>query len=303
MTLAEWKKVFTLKTVEEGIIISKYKAKDIEIEIPSHIGNKRVFAIGNMAFKGKEIETIVIPDTVEIIGERAFCDCKKLKKVVLDKSVLIDSVAFYGCDSLADESGFVIVNHILFRYLGQEKNVAIPEGVIVIDEGAFERCRTIESVSIPASVNTIKNAAFFSCRNLSAVKIENNKIAIHAGAFDACDKLTDADGHIVFGDYLYRCNTNQERVIVPSVVNRIGGQSMSYSTTVKCIVVPEGVTTIEACAFMSCASTLESVELPCTVTSIHAQAFVLCNKLTITAPKDYYAIVYAKEANIPYIEK
>ena len=302
MTLAEWKKIFTLKGTEEGIIIAKYKAKDTIVEIPSHIGDKPVFAIGDMAFKGKEIEEIVIPDTVKIIGERAFCDCKHLYKVVMPENVHTDPIAFYGCDRLADETGFVILNRTLFRYIGQDKNVKIPDYVEVIDQGALERCRFIESVVIPNSVQQIRNAAFFGCKKLSSVIIENSNAIIFPGAFDECEKLADSDGNIIFNDYLYQCNTNQSHVVIPSVVKRIGRQSMKYSSILQSMVVPDGVTTIEAFAFMNCSSNFETIELPGSITSIQANAFSLCKKLTITAPKGSYAIEYAKESNIPFIE-
>lgn len=302
MTVTEWKKIFTLKESEEGIIIAKYKAKDPVVEIPSHIGDKPIFAIGDMAFKGKEIEEIVIPNTVKIIGERAFCDCKNLQKVVMPENLHIDPVAFYGCERLADEAGFVVLNRTLFRYYGQDKDVKIPDYVEVIDQGALERCKSIESVSIPSSVQQIRNAAFFGCRKLSSVIIENRDAIIFPGAFDECEKLADSDGNIIFNDYLYKCNTEQSHVVIPTAVKRIGWQSMSASMTLQSMLVPEGVTTIESFAFLNCSSNFETIELPCSVISIHANAFAMCRKLTISAPKGSYAIEYAKESNIPFIE-
>lgn len=50
---------------------------------------------------GKEIETIVIPDTVKTITRAAFRYCKSLKSVTILKGVeTIGDEAFYGCDKL-----------------------------------------------------------------------------------------------------------------------------------------------------------------------------------------------------------
>ena len=50
---------------------------------------------------GKEIEAIVIPNTVKTISEKAFVYCKSLKSVTILKGVeTIGDEAFYGCDKL-----------------------------------------------------------------------------------------------------------------------------------------------------------------------------------------------------------
>lgn len=50
---------------------------------------------------GKEIEDVVIPDTVKTISEKAFLYCKSLKSVTILKGVeTIGDEAFYGCDKL-----------------------------------------------------------------------------------------------------------------------------------------------------------------------------------------------------------
>lgn len=50
---------------------------------------------------GKEIEAIVIPNTVKTISEKAFMYCKSLKSVTILKGVeTIGDEAFYGCDKL-----------------------------------------------------------------------------------------------------------------------------------------------------------------------------------------------------------
>ena len=302
MTLASLKKIFTLTENENGYIISKYRSKEPIVEIPAYIDDKPVIAIGEMAFKGKDIEEITIPDTVTLIGERAFCECKKLNKITLPKDAKIDHVAFYDCSNLADEKGFVIVNNILFRYMGSDKDAIIPDGVVAIDNGAFERSKTLESITIPNSVKFIGNAAFYGCRKLSSVKILNLETDIHRSAFESCPKLLDKNGFVIFTDYLYQYLGEHEHVTIPDTVKTIGEGAFPYSKTIKSITIPPTVTTIGTSAFMRTSAGLESVIIPDSVISIGPKAFAMCDKVTITAPKGSYAVEYAIASNIPYIE-
>lgn len=302
MTIAAYKKIFTLKENETGYIIAKYRSKDPIVEIPSYIDDKPVVRIEDMAFKGKDIEEITIPDTVTSIGERAFCECKKLHKVTLPKEIKIDHVAFYDCASLADENGFVIVNDILFRYMGNEKDIVVPDNVKIIDDGAFERSKTLESIVIPSSVTAINNAAFYGCRKLSSITIANLDVKINGGAFDSCPKLIDKNGFIIFNDYLYQYLGCDKDVIVPSTVKTIGKNSFPVTSAIKTITIPSSVTSIGDYAFWYTSDGLESVIIPSSVIEIGPHAFAMCKKVVITAPKDSYAIKFAKEMNIPYTE-
>lgn len=302
MTLAKYKKIFTIKEHENGYMIAKYRAKEAIVEIPVYIEDKPVIAIGDMAFKGKDIEEISIPNTVKTIGERAFCECKKLSKITLPQDIEIDHVAFYDCNCLADEKGFVIVNNILFRYMGNDKDVIIPDGVKLIDNGAFERSKVLESIVIPSSVEKIGSSAFYGCRKLSLVKISNFETDIHNGAFESCPKLVDKNGFVLFDDYLYEYLGNEENVMIPNTIKVIGNNSFPYSNTIKTINIPNSVTTIGSYAFWHTSNGLESVSIPSSVTSIGINAFAMCDKITITAPKDSYAIQYAIENNIKYLE-
>lgn len=65
-----------------------------------------VTIIGDSAFyQCKSLKTVTIPDTVTIIEDWAFCDCSNLTSIIIPKSVTdIGHDAFYGCGTDTDKS-------------------------------------------------------------------------------------------------------------------------------------------------------------------------------------------------------
>lgn len=66
--------------------------------IPTHVDN-----IGNYAFQESDLEEIVIPSNVSVIGIRAFCMCDSLKTVSIDDGcTIIGDYAFMDCENLEE---------------------------------------------------------------------------------------------------------------------------------------------------------------------------------------------------------
>ena len=86
-------------------------------------------------------EKITIPDSVEIVGERAFEDNERLKEVLLPESVVeIREAAFAYCISL--------------------KSITIPKEVKKIEKEAFFHCLSLSDVQILGSDISISEDAF-----------------------------------------------------------------------------------------------------------------------------------------------
>ncbi len=76
------------------------------VEIPAYIQEMPVRVIGNGAFyqweEFGELKEVMIPDTVEYIGERAFAMCTSLTRVALPDSVVeLGPEVFWNCSSLS----------------------------------------------------------------------------------------------------------------------------------------------------------------------------------------------------------
>ena len=101
--------------------------------------------ICDMAFYDySSLSSLVIPDSVIIIGFGAFEGCSSLRSLVISNSVTcIGDDAFWFCSSL--------------------RNLVIPDSVTAIGDRAFSGCCSLESLVVPDSVASIGNKAFRGC--------------------------------------------------------------------------------------------------------------------------------------------
>lgn len=185
--------------------ITGYNGGDTNVIVPETIDEIVIEAIGNFAFKDKEITSITLPDTLTTIGESAFEGCKNLSQVKTTYNQshhprYIYPNAFKHCYKLVAPNGFLIVNDYLLEYFVDEVNLAVPEGVISIAEGTFSNKNNLVSVILPDSLKAIGMNAFINCPNLSMVKTKNEFVGIGGISFTNCPKLFDKDGYFTFGN-------------------------------------------------------------------------------------------------------
>lgn len=114
-------------------------------------------------FKGR----FKVPNGVEVIGKRAFANCKELTIVVLPSSVKV----IY--DEAFENSGL--------------KKIVIPEGVEVIARRMFSNCKRLAVVSLPSHLAKIEKEAFSGCTSLTDVHLPESLTEIGSGAFSHCN--------------------------------------------------------------------------------------------------------------------
>lgn len=76
-------------TVQEDgtVYVSGYTGDDTAIELPENLDNYEVTGVGDHAFEGSSIVSLVVPGQIKNIGYRAFYDCDQLTEVVLEDGV------------------------------------------------------------------------------------------------------------------------------------------------------------------------------------------------------------------------
>ncbi len=247
-----------------------------------------VTSIGNEVFREcRSLTSVVIPDSVTSIGNEVFRECRSLTSVVIPDSVTsIGHRAFRGCKGLADKAGLVIVQSILYDYVGEATSVTIPDSVTSIEGKAFLNCKNLSSIVIPSSVTSIGDSAFSGCKHLTNVTIPDSVTSIGNWAFNGCIGLADKTGLVIVQSILYDYVGEATSVTIPDSVTSIGDSAFSGCKHLTSVTISDSVTSIGNWAFMDCTS-LTSVTIPDSVTSIGVSAFLRCERLTSVTISDF----------------
>lgn len=124
-------------TVKNGeATISRYSGTEKVIVIPSEFDGYPVVGIGSSAFYSKSITSVVIPDTVRDIGNKAFQFCDDMESVTLGNSVeTIGDYAFYECTKV--------------------KSLVLPSSLTTIGRDALVCSSSLKYLFVPESVTSI----------------------------------------------------------------------------------------------------------------------------------------------------
>lgn len=222
--------------------------------IPSEIDGLPVTKIENSALRDQNMTSVVIPDTVEYIGEFAFWSNYSLKKITLGSGLReIDEGAFCGVDV---------------------EKITFPEGLEIIGAKAFENT-ALTSITIPASVTSIGSLAFGNINTLAEIHVAANN-----AAYKSVDNvLLTKDGTKLLQ---YPIGSTQKEYQVPSGVQIIGTGAFSYDSYfyegLQKLTLPDSVEIIEGSAFeYNCA--LAEVTLSNNLKSVGSGAFSECYDL------------------------
>lgn len=207
--------------------------------------------IGNSAFFNCALTEITIPDRVTSVGFSAFKYCGNLTTVTLSDNVTsIGDGAFDDCDNLQAVYAGPLENwlgisfgsatsnpmhraDVLYLDGEQPVNVVIPDDVTAIGDYTFYDCDGITNVVIPDSVTSVGACAFYDCDSLLNVDLGDTVSEIGAAAFGTCNNLTSID--------------------IPDSVVSIGESAFSYCKNLASIRLGKGVQTIGTNAFAQCA--------------------------------------------------
>lgn len=150
----------------------KFENAEASIIIPSTIKklNSAIFTSAvNASYKN--LVDVTIPDSVTSIGESAFEDCSKLKKLVIPNSIaVISQYMCKNCTSLEFVSAkkVQVIAPNAFSYCSSLSNIEL-DSVIAIYESAFFDCSSLASITLPSSLKMLgagSYAFYESTRNI-----------------------------------------------------------------------------------------------------------------------------------------
>lgn len=251
---------------DDQAILTGYTGTDESITIPETVEGKTVKAIGPGAFTrvmiGEEdhartrLKTVVLPETIESIGNEAFYRASGLQQINLPDGVkFIGDHAFAGCDlqELKIPGNVESIGDYAFYFAGGDEafeKLSLPKTLKRVGEGAFTGMR-FESIEADAANETVSVKDYF---------------------------LLSKDGSVLI-DW---CGPMQEEIVVPEGVKRIGPSAFEGNAcydgekagqgTLKNVQLPEGVEQIDLYAFYDI-PTLRQINLPDSLTKISPYAF------------------------------
>jgi hypothetical protein len=147
----------SLKSIKVASKNKHYKSEPNKREGNDHVlFNKNKSVLIAYPASSREVQ-YDIPDSVTIVSDWAFCECKKLNRITIPDSVHeIGEGAFCNC-VLLDE-------------------VEIPDSVTMIDDCAFRGCVNLEKVVIPSSVTELGWGLFDGCEGKVTVYCDEGSV-------------------------------------------------------------------------------------------------------------------------------
>lgn len=165
--LVEGKKEYRVVGVE------KVYSKDIII--PDTYKGLPVTEIGEKAFAFEyDIVSIYVPDSVKIIGNEAFDDCRNLESLRLSNNL---EVIPYRMTRNTKITSIIIPNSVKRIEANSFctmpiKEITIPDSVEYIGYKAFDLCWKLENVTIGKNIQEIQPYAFSTCESLKSVTFQ-----------------------------------------------------------------------------------------------------------------------------------
>lgn len=243
-------------------------------------------------WQNKYVRSISIPDSVTKIYSRAFEGCENLRDVRLPSGAkTLPDVLFADCtalESIRIPEGVKVIDVSAFTGCKNLRNVVLPDSLEMIQDRAFCGCSALTSIRIPDKVRLIGEGAFSYCTSLRKVDISDNLMTIETEAFMDCTSLEEfrlpaAMAKPMTGEE-HSEEARQRRVLqegrgyVDFHTQAIYPRVFAGCTSLKKVVIPDGIKIIDGRAF-ACCTGLSDIRIPDSVTSIGISAFVGCRNL------------------------
>lgn len=270
-----------------SLTVWSWEEMDIDLPVRKLVIDEGITALSAAAFSGcTALEQVQLPGSLQTVGERAFSGCTSLNQIRIPEGVeTLEEGAFSGCTALrqvwlADslnwvgetafqntpwlesQSGFIMSEHTVLRYIGSDTLVDLPEGVTAIGRDCFAGCAWVKDISIPKSVTRIGRDAFAGTAWLD-----------RQGLFPTVNGI------------LLTYQGSEEEVTVPGTVREIGPGAFQSNTVLWKVYLPESCTAIGESAFAGC-DYLRNIQMPSRMERIDENAFYHCSNLReITLPE------------------
>ena len=205
-------------------------------------GSLPVKEIASGGFSLSSVETLLIPNSIEIIGNDAFRQNEKLRSIEFEAGSTLRTIK---TDAFRDSALLT--------------SVRIPASVETFGNCVFEKCYSLESVEFEygSALRALPTYTFRDCTSLREVRLPESLPIIDYGAFLECTGLKSID---------------------LSGVESLAYKAF-YGSGLVSVVIPESVVTLEANVFENCKSLADAV-IDARLDAIPSATFRLCTALS-----------------------
>lgn len=248
-----------------------------KLRIPSTVRN-----IGNAVFQKSSLEEVFFEDGAEVIGEKAFYQCKELRKVKLSSDItVIPKDCFRECIKLEEvqipENVELIGEHAFMSTIIKELDLSRNK-VKTLESAVFWQCTSLELVTLNEGLEKIGASAFWGCTALREINMPDSLKQIGYAAFESVypEKLLDLSHTSLesIGESSFE-NTGLEEIILPDTVIEVGQNAFKNCTSVRRVNIPKSLVRVGSHGFSFNGTALENTELilPASIVEIRKEAF------------------------------
>ena len=165
------------------LMLTRYYGKGGKVEIPAEFQGYKISIIGHSVFNARDVEEVVIPDSVTEIQDYAFSGNKKLKSATLSKNLKVLGInAFFNCQALQSielPATLKEIGSYAFCATGLTK-VTIPESNTLseLPQFCFFQCASLKEVTIPVTITKIPKDCFKECPQDMVIKAYSGSYAL-----------------------------------------------------------------------------------------------------------------------------
>lgn len=260
------------------------------VEVPGSIKN----LAGHLGYENENIQTVIVGEGVESIGESCFSFVKNLKTVKVSKSVIsVGDTAFKYTPWYEAQRDLIIIGSVLTEMKQEHAVLNVPQGIKTVGKLVAVFKSALRKVILPESVTTLDEKAFAGRGNENITEFvftdSLTKIGLHSFGFN---KWTESfgDNPIIINNQLYQFKASGNQVVIPDGVTKICDEVFKENDGIKSVVFPDTLKSIGEQAFTECQN-LTAITLPEGLERIEMASFYGCRKLrSVTLPDSLIVI-------------
>lgn len=192
---------FTLNKTGDGYIVSGYSGTASQVYIAYAYNGLPIVEIGDKAFYGATISSVIMPDTIVKIGDGAFGACETLKSVTIPAGIeFIGSGAFNGCDLSATYTlygGVYYIGNSSNPYavvmgtptIGVPSSIVLHEDAKIIYSSAFAATEGVTELVLPDGLTMLCDSALAGLDRITELSIPSSLKYVGKSAFSECTSL------------------------------------------------------------------------------------------------------------------